>query len=330
MMVHKSLNTFIFLLILSIVGCEFNATSKAISEPHQSNSELDSAASVNSDSHELESDQVVGEPTGNIEVPSIPADNEIYFPSDLLPNYRQWKITLPDGFEHKDILNFSNEYFFVNSAKTGIVFKAPIKNSNGSTPNSKYIRSELRERTEDGESDIFWTTQGKHVIYVKQAITHLPIVKPHLVATQIHGDKSEGIDDAMVLRLEGEDLFLSFNGGKLRPNVPIVTSKNDHSSYKLGTVHEVIFEVIDGKHRVFYGVDGKLGNLYLKGNPSEYKAYGVRIDNSSILMDLNYGKSYFKIGNYTQSNPDTEDSYTDNPENYGEVVIYDHWVYHGN
>ena len=80
------------------------------------------------------------------------------------------------------------------------------------------------------------------MIYVKQAITHLPINKPELVATQIHGNKDEGIDDSMVLRLEDSHLFLSFNGGKLRDNVTITTN------YTLGTVHEVIFIVVDGKH----------------------------------------------------------------------------------
>ncbi|MGR5094487.1 polysaccharide lyase family 7 protein [Vibrio maritimus] len=249
-----------------------------------------------------------GEPVGDAE-----------FPSDLMSNYNQWKITYPDGTEDKTLYQESNEYFYVNDDRNGIVFRAPVRSNNGTTPNSSYIRSELREREADGSSDIYWTTTGKHVVYAKQAITHLPIVKDHLVATQIHGNKEAGIDDSLVLRLEGSHLFLSFNGGVLRDDLTIKTN------YSLGTIHEVMFEVIDGKHYVYYSEDGNLGSAYASGNASQYL---VKDGSSNVLMDLDYGDAYFKIGNYTQSNPEKEGSYTDDPDNYGEVVVYDFWVSH--
>ncbi|MGL1888688.1 MAG: polysaccharide lyase family 7 protein, partial [Reichenbachiella sp.] len=236
-------------------------------------------------------------------------------PSDLMDNCDQWKITYPDGVEDKTLCGESNnEYYFVNDDKNAIVFRVPIRSSNGSTPNSDYIRSELRERTADGNSDIYWTTSGTNVVYSKQAITHLPIVKNHLVATQIHGNKDDGIDDAMVLRLEGNHLFLSFNGGKLRDDVTV------NSNYQLGTIHEVIFEVVNGKHYCYYSEDGNLASAYASGNASGYL---VKDGSNSFVMDLDYDQSYFKIGNYTQSNPDKEGSETDNPNNYGEVLVYD-------
>ncbi len=241
-------------------------------------------------------------------------------PSDLMDNCEQWKITYPDGSEDKTLCGENNnEYFFVNNSKNGIVFRAPIRNNNGTTPNSSYIRSELRERTPDGKSDVYWDTNGTNVIYVKQAITNLPIVKDHLVATQIHGDKSAGIDDAMVLRLEGSKLFLSFNGGKLRSNLTI---KNN---YSLGKVHEVIFEVKNGKHYCYYSEDGNLKNAYANGNASSYL---VKDGGSSVVMDKDYDQAYFKIGNYTQSNAEREGGNTGNPNNYGEVVVYDFYVKH--
>ncbi len=241
-------------------------------------------------------------------------------PSDLMDNCSQWKITYPDGSEDKTLCGESNnEYFFVNSSKNGIVFKAPIRNNNGTTPNSDYVRSELRERTENGSSDIYWTTAGTNVVYVKQAITNLPITKDHLVATQIHGNKSEGIDDAMVLRLEGSKLFLSFNGGVLRSDVTIKTN------YTLGKVHEVIFEVKDGKHYCYYSEDGNLKSAYASGNASSYL---IRDGNNSYVMDRTYGEAYFKIGNYTQSNAEIEGSNTGNSNNYGEVVVYDFYATH--
>ncbi|WP_304439089.1 polysaccharide lyase family 7 protein [Microbulbifer sp. Q7] len=241
-------------------------------------------------------------------------------PSDLMDNCNQWKITYPDGVEDKTLCGESNnEYFYVNAEGDGMVFYAPIRSDNGTTPNSSYIRSELREREPDGSVDVYWTTTGQHTVYVNQAITHLPMVKNHLVATQIHGNKSAGIDDALVLRLEGSHLFLSFNGGKLRSDVTI---KED---YVLGTRHEVMFEVIDGKHYVYYTEDGNLANAYAAGNADQYL---VRDGSNDYVMDRDYGEAYFKIGNYTQSNADREGEFADHPDNYGEVVVYDFWIDH--
>ncbi|PWJ43214.1 polysaccharide lyase family 7 protein [Sediminitomix flava] len=241
-------------------------------------------------------------------------------PSDLMINCNQWKITYPDGAEDKTLCGEpNNEYFYVNNAGDAIVFYAPIRSNNGTTPNSSYIRSELREREADGSKDIYWTTEGSHMLYVKQAITHLPINKPHLVATQIHGNKADGIDDSMVMRLEGSHLFLSFNGGKLREDLTIKTD------YNLGDIHEVIFLVKDGLHYCYYSEDGNLLNAYNNGTASSYL---VRDGGNDYVMNLNYDQTYFKVGNYTQSNADREGSDTDDPNNYGEVYVYDFTVSH--
>jgi len=241
-------------------------------------------------------------------------------PSDLMDNCNQWKITYPDGSEDKTLCGeANNEFFYVHDDGNAIVFRTPIRNDNGTTPNSSYIRSELRERREDGSSDIYWTTAGTHVVYAKQAITHLPIVKNHLVATQVHGNKADGIDDSMVLRLEGSHLFLSFNGGKLREDLTVTLN------YTLGTVHEVLFEIVDGKHYAYYSEDGNLGDAYESGNAARYL---VRDGGNDYVMDLNYDRTYFKLGNYTQSNSNREGSESDNPANYGEVVLYDFFVEH--
>lgn len=241
-------------------------------------------------------------------------------PSDLMDNCNQWKITYPTGVEDKTLCGeANNEFFYLNDTKDAIVFKAPIRTDNGTTPNSSNIRSELRERLADGSADIYWTTEGSHMVYVKQAISHLPINKPQLVATQIHGNKDDGIDDAMVMRLENSHLFLSFNGTKLRSNVTIKTN------YTLGTIHEVIFLVVDGKHYCYYSEDGNLLNAYNNGTASSYL---VKADGNDFVMNLNYDQSYFKVGNYTQSNADEEGSDTDDPTNYGEVLVYDFFVKH--
>ena len=252
---------------------------------------------------------------------SIIMPTEAQVPSDLMENCNQWKITYPTGSEDKTLCGEpNNEYFYLNDSGDAIVFRAPIRSNNGTTPNSSYIRSELREREADGKSDIYWTTAGSHFIYVKQAITHLPINKPYLVATQIHGDKDAGIDDAMVLRLENAHLFLSFNGGVLRSDVTIKTN------YSLGTVHEVIFLINNGKHYCYYAEDGNLLSAYNKDSASSYL---IKDGSNDYVMDRDYDQSYFKIGNYTQSNADKEGTDTGDPDNYGEVLVYDFSVNHG-
>jgi uncharacterized protein YjdB len=250
---------------------------------------------------------------------SIPVNAQVV-PSDLMENCKQWKITYPTGEEDKTLCGEpNNEFFYVNDTEDAIVFYAPIRSDNGTTPNSSNIRSELRERVQDGSVDMYWATEGSHMVYVKQAITHLPINKPHLVATQIHGNKDDGIDDAMVMRLENKHLFLSFNGGELRDNVTIKTN------YTLGTIHEVIFLVVDGKHYCYYSEDGNLLSAYNNGDATSYL---VKDNGNDFVMDLNYDESYFKVGNYTQSNADKEGSDTDNPNNYGEVLVYNFFVEH--
>jgi hypothetical protein len=241
-------------------------------------------------------------------------------PADLMDNCNQWKITYPTGEEDKTLCDEpNNEFFYVNETGDALVFYAPIRSDNGTTPNSDNIRSELRERESDGSVDIYWTTEGAHMLYVKQAITHLPINKSHLVASQIHGDKEAGIDDAMVLRLENKHLFLCFNGGDLRDDITIKTD------YELGTLHEVIFLVVDNKHYCFYAEDGNLLNAYNSGDAT---AYLVKEGDNDFVMDLAYDQSYFKVGNYTQSNADEEGDDTDDPDNYGAVLVYDFLVDH--
>ena len=47
-------------------------------------------------------------------------------------------------------------------------------------------------------------------------------------------------------------------------------------------------------------------------------------------MDIDYGDAYFKIGNYTQSNANREGNKANDPDNYGEVVVYDYDLDHTN
>ena len=147
----------------------------------------------------------------------------------------------------------------------------------------------------------------------------MPINKDHLVAGQIHGNKADGIDDSMVIRLEGDHLFISFNGGDLREDLTI------KRGYSLGTKFEVIFRIINGKHYCYYSEDGNLKTAYNNGNASGYL---VKDGSNSVLLDIDYDQVYFKVGNYTQSSASTEEGYFGRSDNYGEVYVYGFDVNH--
>lgn len=261
------------------------------------------------------------------------------FPSDLsYINWNQWKITFPTkvngSLELKNLINYKHdEFFHLNAEKNGVVFRTPIRSTNETTANSSNIRSELRERTSDGKSDIYWTTSGKHVLYVKQKITHLPMTVPIMVASQVHGCKACGgsvgkVDDAAVLRLERDQLYISFNGGsEMIGSDGTKVSQPAHKigTYILGTMHEFIIEITNGEHRFYYSEDGNLEAAYNNGTASQYL---VRKGSDDVLLRLKYGEAYFKAGNYTQSNSNKEGSNTNKPENYGEVILYNVWVRH--
>jgi hypothetical protein len=204
------------------------------------------------------------------------ADNDsggTTLPSNLL-NLTDWKLTLPvdtsragspDEVRQPELASFMDpDYFYVNSTQNGVVFTAHC--GGATTSNSGYPRSELREMTSSGTANASWsTTSGTHTMEIRQAVTHLPVVKPHVVVGQIH----DAGDDVIVFRLEGSKLFVDQNG----VNGPVLTS-----NYQLGTVFTVKFVARNG------GVEAYYNGQYI---------YTYPVSTSGC---------YFKAGCYTQSN----------------------------
>ncbi|WP_264876811.1 polysaccharide lyase family 7 protein [Vibrio agarivorans] len=88
-------------------------------------------------------------------------------PADVL-DLSCWKVTLPVSltggdkpteFSEQEIVNGANhdEYFYVNQAGDGVVFRSPVAGVRTSE-NTKYIRSELREMMRCGDESI--STRG--------------------------------------------------------------------------------------------------------------------------------------------------------------------------
>lgn len=221
-------------------------------------------------------------------------------PANVL-NLTNWKLTLPidgsdagtnaDEISQPALATYSNDpYFKNNSTNTGVLFRAHT--GGATTSGSGYPRSELREMTSNGTTNASWSSgSGTHTMEIDQAITHLPDVKKHIVAGQIH----DANDDVIVFRLENQKLFIDING----TDGPTLTS-----SYVLGTRFKVKFVVSNNQTQCYY---------------------------NDVLMytySHTYSGAYFKAGAYTQSSCTGNPGSSESCSAYGEVLIYNVTVTH--
>lgn len=221
-------------------------------------------------------------------------------PANVL-NLTNWKITLPidgpdagsdaDEVTQPALATYSiDPYFKNNSDNTGVLFRAHT--GGATTSGSGYPRSELREMTNNGTTNASWSSSsGTHTMEIDQAITHLPVVKKHIVAGQIH----DANDDVIVFRLEDQKLFIDINGN----DGPTLTS-----SYVLGTRFKVKFVVANNQTKCYY--------------------------NDVLMYTYNhtYSGAYFKAGAYTQSSCTGTPGSSESCSAYGEVLIYNVTVTH--
>ena len=232
-------------------------------------------------------------------------------PANIL-NLTNWKLTVPidanntqlglaKEISQPQLATYSlSPYFLNNSTNTGVIFQA---NTGGATTSgSGNPRSELREMTNNGTDRAAWSvSSGINTIIIDQAITHLPTVKNHIVAGQVHGDDNntgpDGNDDVIVLRLEGSKLFLNHNG---KAGATIT------NNYVLGT--RFIFKIIATGGKFYSYYNGTLVETYIQAMNSGYFKAGAYVQSSC--------KSGGKPGPSELCNA------------YGEVVIYNLTVTH--
>jgi hypothetical protein len=241
--------------------------------------------------------------TPSIFEPTLKEPLSQQLPSQLF-SLTNWKLTLPIAspdnpeqpleIRQPELATYQAiPWFKMTSDKKGVIFRAPVNSP--STANSEYPRSELREMTADGKEELFWSsTKGIHTLLLEEAITAVPKNKPDVVAGQIHGDD----DDIIVVRLEEKKLFLA------RSKEELVILDD---AYTLGKRFTIKFVAKNGEIATYY-------------NNNLAPAY-------TFIKKVN--QAYFKVGVYTQSNCETEESpdlCLDN--NYGEVVIYNAQVTH--
>jgi len=223
---------------------------------------------------------------------ALPPISDLQVPADLI-DLGDWYLTLPTGEEGDpddvyppDLGAFdADAWFRLNDTRDGVVFRA---NAGGvTTENSDYPRSELREMR-DGELASWSNETGTHTMSLRQAVTRLPEVKPHVVTAQIHG----GDDDVVLVRLEGEELLAEYDDG----DSSIVIDP----AYELGTPYDLRITAADGRIEIFY--------------------------NGDLAAEIPRSGSgwYFKTGAYVQSNPERGDD----PAAVAEVVLYSLEVEH--
>lgn len=203
-------------------------------------------------------------------------------PSSIL-NLTSWYLTLPTGsnknpneVKQPGLATFSeNPYFYANSNGNGVVFQAP---TNGvTTTNSQYPRSELREMTDGGKEKASWsTTSGTSTMAIREAITHLPTVRPEVVAGQVHGPSAY----VALIRLNKSTLFVEHNGKNMGTL---------NSNYKLGTIFNVKIIASNGYIQVFYN-GTKKADFANDGSGYYFKAGCYTQSNSNVGGSDDYGQ----------------------------------------
>ncbi|MFC0624531.1 polysaccharide lyase family 7 protein [Kribbella deserti] len=227
---------------------------------------------------------------------AAPADGCSY-PGNVL-DLSHWKLQLPLDDPNKEgtqILQITQPQldtyrvspWFKTRSCEAVQFRNPV---NGvKTPNTTYARSELREMDSTGKEARWSSNSGTHTMVIDQAITHLPEVKRHVVAGQIHDG-----NDRSVFRLEGSNLYVTRDNDT---HYKLVTS-----DYKLGTRFQAKFVVSDGSIKAYY-------NNVLQAT-----------------IPVSFTTGYFKAGVYTQAN--CVNSSPCDSSNFGQVIVYDVSVTH--
>lgn len=182
---------------------------------------------------------------------------------DLKP----WKLQVPGPLEVKDLRSYSSGYFFLNESKE-MVFSLDAAEK-GTTPNTHYVRSELRHLPN-------WTVDSNHTLTGEvRVVSHLQPDK--LTVLQIHGIQPDGDNAPPLLRIaiNHGDLYAAVKAENSGDKTDMVLLK---SGVKAGYVKVAI--VVKG------------GQLHIAVDGQE-----------KLVRDLSYWKfsNYFKAGLYPQA-----------------------------
>jgi len=184
---------------------------------------------------------------------------------------RGWKLQVPGPLEVKDLHNYVSGYFFLYHSRE-MCFSLDAAEQ-GTTPNTKYVRSELRHIPD-------WTVDGTHTLTGEvRVVSHLQPDK--LTVLQIHGITPDGDNAPPLLRIAVNhgDLYAALKPDSSGDNTDMVLLK---AGVKEG-YFKVAIVVKNGQLRI--AVDGQ----------------------EKLVRDLSYWKfsNYFKAGLYPQATQGT-------------------------
>jgi hypothetical protein len=173
------------------------------------------------------------------------------------------------------IAGFSNEFFYLDRKSKNMVFSLNA-DAPGSTTNSPFVRSELREEIVANEDKINWSAlEGTHELTTELKVGDNTLTEDKVTVVQVHGGQAGGFT---LLRAVFEDKNL------------IVYYKADNTKLNEKSV------------------------IVGPGYDNDYTKFNVKIENSRLSLSVNGQKkldvdiaywnwpSYFKVGAYPQTN----------------------------
>jgi hypothetical protein len=198
------------------------------------------------------------------------------FSADAIPpsqtfDLHAWKLQIPGPLEIKDLRTYSSAYFLLNENKE-MVFSVDAAEK-GTTPNTHYVRSELRHLPN-------WTADASHTLTGEvRVVSHLQPDK--LTVLQIHGITPDGDNAPPLLRI-------AINHGDLYAAVKPDAGgdKTEMVLLKKGVKTDYVkVSVVVKSSQLHIAVDGQ----------------------EKLVRDLSYWKfsNYFKAGLYPQTTKGT-------------------------
>jgi hypothetical protein len=195
-----------------------------------------------------------------------------------------WKLQLPDADTTEiSASNLSGGYtsqYFYTDIDGAMAFWAPT--TGGTTANSHYPRSELREMLDPGNSKVNWGWQGTHVMKATGKVVQLPSTGK-VIVLQIHAIEEDGTNAPPLVKVV-------FNKNQLDCQVKSDSSgsgsdvHNYFDNINVGDLYTVEIRVTDGV--AYITVNGQTRSVDFVSMDAGWKSL----------------KYYFKAGNYVQDN----------------------------
>ncbi|MFC4722623.1 polysaccharide lyase family 7 protein [Geojedonia litorea] len=229
-----------------------------------------------------------------------------------------WSVTTPElndkgratTIEPPEILNYGSDerlipYMYNDSTDGGLVFYAYP--SEGTTANTKYSRSELREQMEPGNNNVNWTFAQGGTLKGKLAVEDVTKDKNgkyhRVIIMQIHGRLTDEQRDLIGQKDNNAPPILKiyWDKGKIRVKTKVLKNPSLVGDVLL---HEEAwdddegfnFEQEVGFRKFTLEVKVSEGKMVVVLNNSEYKVYeNVHMRKWGVF------ENYFKAGNYFQS-----------------------------